>query len=342
MHIRWRGLELPGSVVADSATLTNTYGKFTAEPFERGFGTTVGNSLRRILLSSLEGSAVTQIKLGGAQHEFTTIKGVQEDVTDIVLAVKSLVVKNHSDSTRVVRVEKSLKGPITGADVQVDESVEVVSQDLVLATLTDDVPFELEMVIENGRGYVPSSEHSPDGHEIGIIPVDAVFSPVTRVRYEVEETRVGQKTNYDKLTLEVWTDGTITPEMALVEAAKILRKHLNPFVGYTSPGASIHAAAGETGSTGAGSVGTGVLDLEKLEAPLDSRLGMLISQLSLSHRAENSLIRNDITTLGQLVKKTRDEVANLQSAGEQTLQEIEDKLKELGVSFGMESIDTHS
>ncbi len=342
MHIRWRGLELPGSVVADSATLTNTYGKFTAEPFERGFGTTVGNSLRRILLSSLEGSAVTQIKLGGAQHEFTTIKGVQEDVTDIVLAVKSLVVKNHSDSTRVVRVEKSLKGPITGADVQVDESVEVVSQDLVLATLTDDVPFELEMVIENGRGYVPSSEHSPDGHEIGIIPVDAVFSPVTRVRYEVEETRVGQKTNYDKLTLEVWTDGTITPEMALVEAAKILRKHLNPFVGYTSPGASIHAAAGETGSTGASSTSAGVLDLEKLEAPLDSRLGMLISQLSLSHRAENSLIRNDITTLGQLVKKTRDEVANLQSAGEQTLQEIEDKLKELGVSFGMESIDTHS
>lgn len=342
MHIRWRGLELPGSVVADSATLTNTYGKFTAEPFERGFGTTVGNSLRRILLSSLEGSAVTQIKLGGAQHEFTTIKGVQEDVTDIVLAVKSLVVKNHSDSTRVVRVEKSLKGPITGADVQVDESVEVVSKDLVLATLTDDVPFELEMVIENGRGYVPSSEHSPDGHEIGIIPVDAVFSPVTRVRYEVEETRVGQKTNYDKLTLEVWTDGTITPEMALVEAAKILRKHLNPFVGYTSPGASIHAAAGETGSTGASSTGAGVLDLEKLEAPLDSRLGMLISQLSLSHRAENSLIRNDITTLGQLVKKTRDEVANLQSAGEQTLQEIEDKLKELGASFGMESIDTHS
>jgi DNA-directed RNA polymerase subunit alpha len=224
MHIRWRGLELPGSVVADTATLTNTYGKFTAEPFERGFGTTVGNSLRRILLSSLEGSAVTQIKLGGAQHEFTTIKGVQEDVTDIVLAVKSMVVKNHSDSTRVVHVEKSLKGPITAADVQTDESVEVVNKDLVLATLTDDVPFELEMVIENGRGYVPSSEHSPDGHEIGIVPVDAVFSPVTRVRYEVEETRVGQKTNYDKLTLEVWTDGTITPEMALVEAAKILRR----------------------------------------------------------------------------------------------------------------------
>ena len=214
-----------------------------------------------------------------------------------------------------------------------------MNKDLVLATLTDDVPFELEMVIENGRGYVPSSEHSPDGHEIGVVPVDAVFSPVTRVRYEVEETRVGQKTNYDKLTLEVWTDGTITPEMALVEAAKILRKHLNPFVGYTSPGASIHAASG---SSDTASAVEGVLDLEKLEAPLESRLGMLVSQLNLSHRAENSLIRNDITTLGQLVVKTREEVADLQSAGETTLQEIEEKLKELGVSFGMESAGMHS
>ncbi|MFO0202012.1 MAG: DNA-directed RNA polymerase subunit alpha, partial [Alphaproteobacteria bacterium] len=236
MHIRWRGLELPGSVTADTKTLSPTYGKFVAEPFERGFGTTVGTSLRRVLLSSLEGSAVTQIKLSGALHEFTTIKGVAEDVTDFVLAVKSLVVKNHSDSTRVVRVEKSTRGPVTGADIQVDDAVEIVNKDLVLATLTDDVPFELEMVVENGRGYVPSSEQSQASQEIGIIPVDAVFSPVTRVKYEVEETRVGQKTNYDKLTMEIWTNGTVTPERALVEAAKILRKHLNPFVGYTEPG----------------------------------------------------------------------------------------------------------
>ena len=342
MHIRWRGMELPSALEVDRDSLTGTYGKFFAEPFERGFGASVGNSLRRVLLSSLMGSAVTQIKIRGAQHEFTTIPGVLEDVTEIVLNVKSIVVRNHSEATRVITIESDKAGVITGADVQTDSDVEVINKDHVIATLTDDVPFMMEMVVENGRGYVPSTEHSTVDHEIGIIPVDAVFSPITRVRYEVEETRVGQKTNYDKLTLEVWTDGTITPEMALVEAAKILRKHLNPFVGYTSPGASIHAAAGDTGSTGAGSGGAGVLDLEKLEAPLDSRLGMLISQLSLSHRAENSLIRNDITTLGQLVKKTRDEVANLQSAGEQTLQEIEDKLKELGVSFGMESIDTHS
>lgn len=321
MHIRWRGLELPGSVEADSKTLTGTYGKFTAEPFERGFGTTVGNSLRRILLSSLEGSAVTQMKLGGSLHEFTTIKGVLEDVTDIVLAVKSLVVKNQSDSTRVIRVEKSTKGPVTAADIQTDEAVEVVNQELVLATLTDDVPFELEMVVENGRGYVPCSEHSPEGQEIGIIPVDAVFSPVTRVRYEVEETRVGQKTNYDKLTLEIWTDGTITPEMALVEAAKILRKHLNPFVGYTSPGSAVHGAGGES--------------LLNLEAPLESRLGMLVSDLRLSLRASNCLEVEGIQTLKDLVTKSREEVLELRNAGETTLQEIEEKLAELGLSLGM-------
>jgi DNA-directed RNA polymerase subunit alpha len=322
MHIRWRGLELPGSVTADTKTLSPTYGKFVAEPFERGFGTTVGNSLRRVLLSSLEGSAVTQIKLSGALHEFTTIKGVAEDVTDIVLAVKSLVVKNHSDSTRVVRVEKSTRGPVTGADIQVDDAVEIVNKDLVLATLTDDVPFELEMVVENGRGYVPSSEQSQASQEIGIIPVDAVFSPVTRVKYEVEETRVGQKTNYDKLTMEIWTNGTVTPEMALVEAAKILRKHLNPFVGYTEPGPglALPAAAG----------------VFSIEAPLESRLGMLISDLRLSLRANNCFEEAGISTLRDLVSRSREELLEMRNLGETTLQEVEEKLRELGLHLGME------
>jgi DNA-directed RNA polymerase subunit alpha len=321
MHIRWRGLELPGAVTPDLKTLSSTYGTFTAEPFERGFGTTVGNSLRRVLLSSLEGSAVTQIKVGGALHEFTTIKGVLEDVTDVVLAVKSLVVKNHSDSTRVIRVEKSTKGPVTAADIQTDEAVEVVNKDLVLATLTDDVPFELEMVIENGRGYVPASEHTPEAQEIGIIPVDAVFSPVTRVRYEVEETRVGQKTNYDKLTMEIWTDGTVTPEMALVEAAKILRKHLNPFVAYTQPGPAVSLPA-------AG-------DLFSVEAPLESRLGMLISDLRLSLRASNCLHESGIETMRDLVSRSREELLEVRNFGETTLQEIEEKLSELGLRLGM-------
>ena len=322
MHIRWRGLELPGAVTADPKTLSSTYGKFTAEPFERGFGTTVGNSLRRVLLSSLEGSAVTQIKLAGSLHEFTTIKGVLEDVTDIVLAVKSLVVKNHSDSTRVLRVEKSTKGPITGADIQTDDAVEVVNKDLVLATLTDDVPFELEMVVENGRGYVPSSEHSQASQEIGIIPVDAVFSPVTRVKYEVEETRVGQKTNYDRLTMEIWTNGTVTPEMALVEAAKILRKHLNPFVGYTKPGPTVSLAAPG-----------GVLSIE---APLESRLGMLVSELRLSLRANNCLEEAGIATLRELVSRSREELLELRNFGDTTLEEIEAKLREHGLHLGIQ------
>ena len=322
MHIRWRGLELPGVVAADQATLTDTYGRFTAEPFERGFGTTVGNSLRRVLLSSLEGSAITQIKVGGALHEFTTIPGVLEDVTDIVLAIKSLVVKNHSDSTRVIRVEKSTKGPVTAADIQTDEAVEVINKDLLLATLTDDVPFEIEMVVENGRGYVPATEHSPETQEIVIVPVDAVFSPVTRVRYEVEETRVGQKTNYDKLTLEIWTDGTITPEMALVEAAKILRKHLNPFVNYGEPGPGVHLPA------------AGV-DVLAIEAPVSSRLGQLVSDLGLGTRAVNCLEAEGISTLRDLVGRTREQLHELRNAAEITVQEIEDKLAEHGLSLGM-------
>ena len=322
MHIRWRGLELPGAVTADPKTLTSTYGKFTAEPFERGFGTTVGNSLRRVLLSSLEGSAVTQIKLAGSLHEFTTIKGVLEDAADIVLAVKSLVVKNHSDSTRVVRIEKSTRGPVTGADIQTDEAVEVVNKDLVLANLTDDVPFELEMVIENGRGYVPASEQSQASQEIGIIPVDAVFSPVTRVKYEVEETRVGQKTNYDKLTMEIWTNGTVTPEMALVEAAKILRKHLNPFVGYTKPGLGVPLP--------------GAASVFAVEAPLESRLSMLVSDLRLSLRASNCLHEAGIETLRDLVARSRDELLEVRNFGETTLQEIEEKLRENGLQLGMD------
>lgn len=321
MHIRWRGLELPGAVTADARTLTPTYGKFTAEPFERGFGTTVGNSLRRVLLSSLEGSAVTQIKLAGALHEFTTIKGVLEDVTEIVLAVKSLVVKNHSDSTRVIHVAKSTRGPIKGGDIQTDEAVEVINKDLVLATLTDDVPFELEMVVENGRGYVPSSEQSQASQEIGIIPVDAVFSPVTRVKYEVEETRVGQKTNYDRLTMEIWTNGTVTPEMALVEAAKILRKHLNPFVGYTKPGPAVALPAAA---------------LFAVEAPLESRLGMLVSDLRLSLRANNCLHEAGIESLRDLVARSREELLEVRNFGDTTLQEIEEKLRELGLHLGME------
>jgi DNA-directed RNA polymerase subunit alpha len=321
MHIRWRGLELPSVVTVDKASLSPIYGKFIAEPFERGFGATIGNGLRRVLLSSLEGSAVTQIKVHNAQHEFTTIKGVLEDVTDVVLNVKSLVVKNHSDTTRVLRVEKNAAGPITAADIETDEAVEVLNQDHVLATLTDNVPFVMEMVVENGRGYVPSSEHSQNIQEIGIIPIDAVYSPVVRVRYGIEETRVGQKTNYDKLTLEVWTNGSVAPEMAMVEAAKILRKHLNPFVQYTELGPQVRSPARDI------SIG--------LDANLESKLSMPLSELNLSVRASNCLESENIMTVRDLVTKSEDQLLEVRNFGETTLTEVRLKLRDLGLHLGM-------
>ena len=236
MRIRWRGLELPSRVVCNREKLTDTYGEFHVEPFERGFGHTVGNSLRRILLSSLEGSAVTKIKIQGVQHEFSSIPGMVEDITDLVLNLKGLVVKNHSEQTRTIRIERDRRGVVTAADILHDESVEIINPDHILCTLTDDVPFVLEMTVENGRGYRPAAEGHTDDLEVGAIPIDAIFSPVIRVEYRVENTRVGQRTNYDKLILRIWTTGTLGPEMALVEAAKILRKHLNPFVQYYEPG----------------------------------------------------------------------------------------------------------
>ncbi len=321
MHVKWRGLELPSNVQLDHHTLSPTYGKFIAEPFERGFGTTVGNSLRRVLLSSLEGSAITQIKIRGAQHEFTTLPGILEDVTEIVLNVKSLVVKNHSDSTRVITVERSSAGVITGADVETDADVEIINKHHVLATLTDNVPFVMEMVVENGRGYASASEHSSRDHEIGIIPVDAVFSPVVRVRYEVEETRVGQKTNYDKLNLEIWTDGSIGPEMALVEAAKIFRKHLNPFVQYTELGRQVHATArGGPGSA---------------EAQLETKLNSAVADLRLSVRAGNCLESEGIHQIRELVQRTEDQLLEIRNFGETTLNEVRDKLATLGLHLGM-------
>ncbi len=321
MRIRWRGLELPSLVSCDQKSLTSTYGKFVAEPFERGFGTTVGNSLRRVLLAGLEGSAVTQIRVHNALHEFTTLPGVVEDMTDIVLNVKALVVKNYSEQTKVLRIEKNTKGVVTAADVETDESVEVINKDHVIATLTDDVPFVVEMVVENGRGYVPSTEHSTMDQEVGIVPVDAVFSPVVRVRYEVEETRVGQKTNYDKLTLEIWTDGTVGPEMALVEAAKILRKHLNPFMQYSDLGASVHS---ESPGRASGA-----------ELEVEAMLNMSLAELTLSVRATNCLESENINTVRDLLSRTEDQLLELRNFGDTTLQEVNEKLGEMGLHLGM-------
>ena len=321
MHIRWRGLELPSVIQCEESTLTPTYGKFWAEPFERGFGVTVGNSLRRILLSSLEGSSITQIKVRGAEHEFTSIQGVVEDMTDIVLNVKSLVVKKHTSETRVVTVEKSTIGPVTGADVQTDADVEVINKDHVICNLTEEIPFFMEMVIENGRGYVPAGEHTTGDHEIGVVPVDAIYSPVVRVRYDIEETRVGQKTNYDKLIMQIWTNGSVGPEMALVESAKILRKHLNPFVQYSELGAQVSVPA-RTGSGG-------------VDAALQQKLNMSMAELALSVRATNCLESENINTVRDLVQRSEDALLEVRNFGDTTLTEVRAKLAELGLHLGM-------
>ena len=296
MRIRWRGLELPTRVAAERATLTDTYGKFHADPFERGFGMTVGNSLRRILLSSLEGSAVTRVKIQGVQHEVSTIPGVVEDVTDIILNVKALVVKNTSDQPKTIRIDRHEKGVVRGADVQHDESIQILNPEHILATMTDDVPFVVEMTVENGRGYRTADENAGKEREIGVIPVDASFSPVVRVKYDIEETRVGQKTNYDRLVLDIWTNGTVGPQMALVEAAKILRKHLNPFIQYSEPGPEVPLDD---------PIEIGTARHDGVDTELERKLNMSLAELELSVRATNCLESEGIATVRELVLALR-------------------------------------
>ena len=329
MRITWRGLELPTRVEPDAMVSTDKYSCFFIEPFERGFGTTIGNSLRRVLLSSLEGSAVTSIKIAGIDHEFTSISGVMEDTTDIVLNVKNLIIRLKEKGPKKMKVSKNKAGVVTAADIVPDPAIDVINKDMVLATLTEDVNFEMEMVVENGRGYVPASERiaAEDrfDQEIGRILIDAIYSPVTRVRYTTENTRVGQRTNYDKLILEIWTNGTITPEMALVEAAKILRKHINPFVQYFEVGEQ----------TIEGSV-TEEVDEEAIDEDLAKKLSIGIQELELSVRASNCLESAKVETVGQLVQMTDADLLKIRSFGKTSLREIKRKLADIGLSLGME------
>src|SRR5438045_897237 len=330
MRSRWRGLELPSRVVRDEHVSTDTYGRFTAEPFERGFGTTVGNSLRRILLSSLEGAAVTHIKLKGAEHEFSSIRGVMEDVTDIILNVKSLIVKLDSDDTKEMRVVAKKAGPVTAGMIEADPAITVVNKDLVLATLTEDVNFEMTLTVDKGRGYVTSQENIGDGEEqeIGLIAVDSIYSPVTRVRYATEDARVGQKTDYDRLILEIWTNGTITPEMALVEASKILRKHLNPFVQYF-----------ELGSDSASDDAVNALreaNRATIDPDLQQKPNMTVQELDLSVRANNCVDSAKIQTVRDLVKKTDQDLLKVRSFGKTSLREVKRRLADMGLSLGMD------
>ncbi|HUV39354.1 MAG TPA: DNA-directed RNA polymerase subunit alpha [Planctomycetota bacterium] len=327
MRVRWRGMELPSRVVPDTETLTDTYGLFVIEPFERGYGRTIGNSLRRILLSSLEGSAVTSVRIEGADHEFTTIPGVVEDVTDIILNIKQIVVKMHTDEEKTVTLRTGKKGPVTAGDIRTDATVEVANPDHVIATLSDEMDFAVDMTVRKGRGYVTAEENVEMMGErtVGVIPVDSTFSPVLRVNYRTENTRVGQRTNYDRLILEIWTDGTISPELALVEASKIMRKHLNPFVHYFEIGREMQEEQiGEEVERG------------PVDDALAQKLNMEISQLQLSVRANNCLESENIVTVGQLVKFTESQILKVRNFGKTSLKEVKIKLNELGLTFGMD------
>jgi DNA-directed RNA polymerase subunit alpha len=333
MRIRWRGLELPSRVVRDEQVSTETYGKFTAEPFERGFGTTVGNSLRRILLSSLEGAAVTHIRLKGAEHEFSSLPGVMEDVNDIILNVKSLIVKLDADEPKEMKISVKKAGAITAGMIEADPSITIINTDLVLATLTEDMPFEMNLTVDKGRGYVTAADNISDSEEqeIGLIAVDSIYSPVTRVRYATEDARVGQKTDYDRLILEIWTNGTLTPEMAMVEASKILRKHLNPFVQYFELGSDV---ASEDAVAALRDANKAIIDPE-----LQQKLGMSIQELDLSVRANNCLESAKIGTVRELVKKNDTDLLKVRSFGKTSLREVKRKLADMGLSLGMD-LDT--
>jgi len=323
MHVRWRGLELPARVLLDEQSSSPTFGRFIVEPFERGFGTTVGNSLRRILLSSVEGAAVTKVRIQGVEHEFSTMPGVLEEVTDIIFNIKGLIVSLQSDEPKTMRLSASGPGEVTADLIEADTSITIHNPDHLICTLTDAVDFEAEFTVSKGRGYEPASEQYArrDEQVIGEIPLDAVFSPVQRVRYRVENTRVGQKTNYDKLIMDIWTNGTVSPEMVLVEAAKILRKHLNPFVQYFDLGTeqvSMEASAAAS-----------------VDDELIRKLNMSIDELDLTVRASNCLNSAKVRTVADLVQKDESELLAVRSFGKTSLREVKRKLEELGLSLGM-------
>ena len=327
MRIRWRNFELPSKVQPDAESLTNTYGRFIIEPFERGFGHTIGNGLRRVLLSSIEGTAVASVKIEGAQHEFDSLDGVYEDVTDIILNIKRLRIQYDGQHEIVCKIEKSGKGAIKGSDVQCEGGAKIANPEMHIATLTKDRKLSISLAVKRGRGYVPSEENSSEVQALGTIPVDSIYSPVHRVRYSIEATRVGKLTNYDRLVLEIWTDGTITPELALVEAAKIYRKHLNPFVLYSSSHDERPVAEDPSRSE--------FNQRNRETSQIQAMLQLPISELELSVRARNCLDGANLHTLGDLVRMNETEVMGLKNLGKTSLTEIKNKLAERGLSLGM-------
>ena len=320
MPIRLGRFEMPKRLAKDETTCTPTYAKFIAEPFETGYGHTVGNSIRRVLLSSLEGAAITSAKMEGAMHEFATIEGVVEDVTEIVLNLKKVLFKAHSRENQMLMLSVNKEGPVLAEDIKLNQNIEVVNPKQLICTIDKKRKLEMEFEVKVGRGFCPGEENKKPDQTIGLIPIDSLFSPVTRVRYLVEAARVGQRTDYDRLIIEIWTDGRVTPDDALVQSCAILQHHLDVFVGYDKNAVEFEEV-------------TETQDDEQLR--LKKLLNMSVNEIELSVRAANCLNNANITTVGQLAMKSEAEMLKYRNFGKKSLNEIKEKLAALGLMLGM-------
>lgn len=321
MGIKWRDFQLPKRLECDESVYTQDYGKFSAAPFEKGYGVTLGNSLRRVLLSSIEGSAVTSVKFSGVEHEFSAIPGVLEDVAEIILNLKSLILNSHSKIPKTIYIKKNSKGEIRAKDIDVDETIEIINPDLHIATLTKDAKFQVEMEVARGRGYVPAELNKKEEKAVGVIPIDSIFTPIRKVNFSVENTRVGQRTDYDKLILELWTNGSINPKDALLYASNILQRHLDIFVNF---GALPEEIAEEEP------------EMSREEAELYEKLRLPISELELSVRSSNCLREANIKIISDLVKRGEEEMLGFKNFGKKSLTEIKELLAGMGLALGMQ------
>lgn len=320
MPVRLGRFEIPKKIVKDESVSTNVFGCFIAEPFEIGYGTTIGNSLRRVLLSSIEGAAIVAVRIDGVYHEFCTIPGVVEDVTDILLNLKNVRIKSFSREPVTVHLKKKGPGDVTAGDIITEGKAEILNPDYHIATLVQDGKLDMEMEVKIGRGFYTAEANKMPEQDITRIPIDSIFSPVQRVNFKIENTRVGARTDYERLILEIWTDGRVTPDDALTTSAAILRHHLDVFVSHDTEILEVHDVEKK-------------LDAEREE--LRKKLMMSVNEIELSVRAANCLNNANITTIGQLVQKTEAEMLKYRNFGKKSLNEIIDKLKALGLSLGM-------
>ena len=309
------GLHMPDGVQVEEAE--ETTGEFVVEPLERGYGVTLGNALRRVLLSSLRGLAITAVKIDGVQHEFSTIEGVKEDVTDIVLNIKALALRMHSDGPKRMRLHAEGPGPVTAAQIITGPDIDIMDRDLVICTLDDGARLNMEMIVSFGKGYVPASQNRPEDAPIGLIPVDALYSPVRKVSYKVENTRVGQVTDYDKLSMALETNGAVTPEDAVALAARILQDQLRLFINFEEPHHERREESHE-------------------EMPFNKNLLRKVDELELSVRSANCLKNDNIVYIGDLVQKTEAEMLRTPNFGRKSLNEIKEVLQQMGLHLGME------